>query len=50
MCVTRDVKAAINRKTSAFFSGDKNQIKTARKEPKRVIKQSNFKYKERTKV
>lgn len=45
--VTREVKAAINRKKAAFLSGDRDRIKTAQKELKRVIKQGKFKYKER---
>lgn len=38
--------AAINREKAASFSGDKDQIKTAQKELKIIIKQSKFRYKE----
>lgn len=40
--MTREVKAAINRKKAAFFSGDRDRIKNVQKELKRVIKQSKF--------
>lgn len=45
--VTKEVKAAINRKKFAFFNGDVDQIKIAQKELKRVLRQSKRRYKDK---
>lgn len=45
--VTKEVKAAINRKKLAFFKGDDEQIKNAQKELKRVLRQSKRRYKDK---
>lgn len=44
--VTREVKAAINKKKAAFYSGDKERIKDAQRELKVIIRQGKQKYKE----
>lgn len=45
--VTSEVKAAINRKKAAFYSGDKERVKDAQRELKVVIRQGKRKYKEK---